>query len=70
MKKFGFYSPGGHIHAVIKKGIIIMKITLLLILISTFNLLATDTYSQTARVSLNLSQISLKQALKEVERSS
>ena len=47
-----------------------MKITLLLILISTFNLLATDTYSQTARVQLNLNQISLKQTLKEIERSS
>ena len=70
MKKFGLYSPGGHIYAVIKKGLIIMKITLLLILISTFNLLATDTYSQTARVSLNLNQISLKQTLKEIERSS
>ncbi|MCK9410672.1 MAG: TonB-dependent receptor [Prolixibacteraceae bacterium] len=47
-----------------------MKITLLLILISSFNLLATDTYSQTAKVSLRLNQISLKQALKEIERSS
>ena len=47
-----------------------MKITLLLILISTLNLLATGTYSQTARVSLRLNQTSLKQALKEIERSS
>ena len=70
MKKFGLYSPSGHRYAVIKKGLIIVKITLLLILISTFNLLATDTYSQTARVSLKLNQISLKQALKEIERSS
>ena len=70
MKKFGLYSPKGYGYAVIKKGLIIMKITLLLILISTFNLLATDTYSQTARVSLNLSQTSLKQALKEIEKSS
>jgi len=70
MKKFGLNSPGGHIYAVIKKGLIIMKITLLLILVSTLNLLATDTYSQTARVSLNLNQTSLKQALKEIERSS
>jgi len=70
MKKFGLYSPNGHRYAVLKKGLIIMKITLLLILVSTFNLLAIDTYSQTARVSLNLNQISLKQALKEIERSS
>jgi hypothetical protein len=70
LKKFGLYSPGSRRFAVIKKGLIIMKITLLLILVSTFNLLATDTYSQTARVSLNLNQISLKQAFKEIERSS
>ncbi|NEW81726.1 MAG: SusC/RagA family TonB-linked outer membrane protein [Mariniphaga sp.] len=47
-----------------------MKITLILILFSTFNLLATGTYSQTARVSLKLNQTSVKQVLKEIERSS
>ena len=47
-----------------------MKITLSLILISTLNLLATGTYSQTVKVSLNLNQTSIKQVLKEIERSS
>ena len=70
MKKFGLNSPSGHSYAVLKKGLIVMKITLLLILVSTFNILATNAYSQTARVSLNLNQTSLKQALKEIERSS
>lgn len=70
MKKFGFNSPGGNRYAVLKKGLIAMKITLLLILISTLNLLATGTYSQTARVSLKLNQTSIKQVLKEIERSS
>ncbi len=70
MKKFGFNSPSGNRYAVLKKGLIIMKITLVLILISTFNLLATNSYSQTARISLNLNQVSVKQALKNIEQSS
>ena len=70
MKKFGLYSPDGDRYAVLKKGLIAMKITLILILFSTFNLLATGTYSQTARVSLKLNQTSVKQVLKEIERSS
>ncbi len=70
MKKIGLKFPRGNSYAAIKKGLTVMKITLLLILISTLNLLATDTYSQTARVSLKLSQTSVKQALKEIERSS
>ena len=70
MKKFGLYSPDGNRYAVLMKGLIAMKITLILILFSTFNLLATGTYSQTARVSLKLHQTSVKQVLKEIERSS
>ena len=70
MKKFGLNSPNGNGYAVLKKGFLIMKITLSLILISTLNLLATGTYSQTVKVSLNLNQTSIKQVLKEIERSS
>jgi len=70
MKKFGLNSPDGNKYTVLKKGLIVMKITLVLILISAFNLLATGTYSQTARVSLKLNQTSIKQVLKEIERSS
>ena len=69
MKKFGFNSPDGYRYAVLKKGLFAMKITLLLILISTLNLWATGTYSQTARVSLKLNQTSIKQVLKEIEHS-
>ena len=70
MKKFGFNSPDGNKYTVLKKGLIAMKITLLLILISTLNLLATGTtYSQTARVSLKFNQTSIKQILKEIEHS-
>ncbi len=69
MKKFGFNSPNGNRYVVLKKGLIVMKITLILILISTLNLLATGTYSQTARVSLKLNQTSIKQVLKEIEHS-
>ena len=51
MKKFGYNSPDSNRYTVLMKGLIAMKITLLLILFSAFNLLATGTYSQTARVS-------------------
>lgn len=69
MKKFGFNSPDGYRYAVLKKGLLAMKITLLLILIPTLTLLATGTYSQTARVSLKMNQTSVKQVLKEIEHS-
>jgi len=70
MKKIGFISPSGNSYAAIKKGLTVMKITLLFILISTLNLLATGSYSQTTRVSLKLNQTSVKQVLKEIEHSS
>ena len=70
MKKFGLNYPNSDRYAVIKKGLFVMKITLLLILFSTLNLLATGTYSQTAKVSLKLNQTSVKLVLKEIEHSS
>ena len=70
MKKFGLNSPDGYRYAVLKKGLLVMKMSLLMILIPTFNLLATGTYSQTTKVSLSLNQVSVKQVLKEIERSS
>jgi len=70
MKKIGINSPNSGSNAALMKGLFIMKIVLFLILTSTFNLLATGTYSQTTRLSLSLNQTSIKQVLKEVERSS
>ena len=70
MKKIGINSPDGGRYTVLMKGLFVMKIVLFLILTSTFNLLATGTYSQTTRLSLSLNQTSIKQVLKEVERSS
>ncbi len=70
MKKIGLNSPGGSMYAIIKKGLIVMKITLFLVLLSTLNLLAVGTYSQNTRITLKLNQTPLKQALKEIERSS
>ena len=70
MKKFGLNSPNGNRNAVIKKGLLAMKITMFLILISALNLLASGTYSQTTKVSLKMNQASIKQILKEIERSS
>ncbi len=70
MKKFGYNFPDSSYCTALKKGFTVMKVTLLIILTSTLNLLAAGTYSQTARVSLNLKQTSVKQALKEIERSS
>src|SRR5665647_293511 len=70
MKKIGINSPNSGSYATLMKGLFVMKIVLFLILTSTFNLLATGSYSQTTRLSLSLSQTSVKQVLKEVERSS
>jgi TonB-linked SusC/RagA family outer membrane protein len=70
MKKIGLNTPNGHRYAVLKRGLFIMKITLLLFLTTTFNLFATGIYSQTARVTVNLNQASIKQVLKEIEKSS
>ena len=42
MKKFGLNYPNSDRYAVIKKGLFVMKITLLLILISTFNLFSNE----------------------------
>ena len=70
MKKFGIFSPSCDRYVLLKKVLIAMKITLFLIFLSTFNLLATSTYSQSARVTLKLNQTSIKQVLKDIEHTS
>lgn len=70
MKKIGFNFPKGNQFAILKKGLFVMKITLFLILGSALSLLASGTYSQTTRVSLNLVQTPVSQVLKKIERSS
>ena len=54
----------------LKKLIMELKIALLLILVSVSNLLATPTYSQVARVSLDMENKSLEQVMDEIERQS
>lgn len=70
MKKIGSIAPDGERYTVLKKAIFIMKITFIILITTTFSLFATGTYSQTAKVSLHLNQVSIKQALKEIEKSS
>ncbi len=70
MKKFGLNFPDSRYYIVLKKGFTVMKATLLIILISSLNLFATGSYSQSTRISLNLNQTSVKQVLKEIEKSS
>lgn len=70
MKKIGSIAPDGERYAVLKKALFIMRITLMILITSTFNLFATGTYSQTAKVSVHLNQATIKQVLKEIEKSS
>ncbi len=54
-------------YPILKKLIMKTKITFLIIVVSISNLLATDTYSQVAKVSLNLENPSLEQIMNEIE---
>ena len=57
-------------HPTLKKLIMEMKIAFLIIVVSVSNLLATDTYSQVAKVTLDLENKSLEQVMDEIERQS
>ncbi len=48
----------------------IMKLTTVLLLITTFQILAEDVYSQSARLTLNLGETNVGQVLKEIENKS
>jgi len=57
-------------HPTLKKLIMELKIALLIIVISVSNVFATPTYSQIAKVSLNMENKSLEQVMDEIERQS
>ena len=52
------------------KTFVVMRMTLFLILLSVTQLLAVDTYSQNARISLNISNHSIKDVLAEIQNQS
>ncbi len=55
---------------VLKKALFVMKLTALIILISTFSLMAAESYSQDTRISLNLKNTPIKDVLLKIENSS
>ena len=57
-------------HPTLKKLIMEIKIAFLIIVVSVSNLLATDTYSQVAKVSLDMENRSLEQVMDEIEKQS
>jgi len=57
-------------HPTLKKLIMEVKIAFLIIVLSVSNLLATDTYSQVAKVTLDLENKSLERVMDEIERQS
>ena len=59
-----------HSHPALKKLIMELKIAFLLISISVSTLLANPTYSQTAKVSLDMGKKSVEQVMDEIERQS
>ena len=69
MEKFntnGGILPGRFLY----KLFLVMRITLILIIATTLSTLATVSYSQSARVSLNLRNVALKDALRAIENQS
>ena len=59
-----------YLHPTLKKLIMELKIAFLIVVISVTNLLATPTYSQVAKVSLNMESTSLEQVMDEIETQS
>jgi len=55
---------------VLKKSLFVMKLTALIILVSTFSLLASESYSQEQRISLNIKNEPIKDVLLKIENSS
>ena len=49
---------------------IIMKLTVFFLCLSVLGSIASETYSQSSKISLNLNQTSIKNALKEIENTS
>ena len=59
-----------HSHPALKKLIMELKIAILIIVVSVSNVFAAPTYSQVAKVSLNMKNKSLEQVMDEIERQS
>jgi len=57
-------------HLVLKKLIMELKIVVLIVLTTVSNALAISTYSQVAKVSLDMKDVSLEQVLDEIEKQS
>ena len=55
---------------VLKKSLLVMRLTALIILVSTFSLLASESYSQEKRISLNIKNEPIKDVLLKIEDSS
>ncbi len=70
MKKKWFCVQGGHQRTSLVKILRIMKITLFILLSATLNLLATGSYSQSERISLDMNRSTLEDVLKSIEGSS
>ncbi len=68
MKK-NYYS-GVYLHPALKKLIMELKIAILIIVVSVSNVLAVSTYSQVAKVSLDMKNRKLEQVIDEIERQS
>ncbi len=59
-----------HHWLVLKKAFFVMKLTSLIILISTLSIFANQSYSQNTRISLNRNNTSVKEVLRDIENNS
>ncbi|MBP7508473.1 MAG: TonB-dependent receptor [Prolixibacteraceae bacterium] len=59
-----------HYWLILKKALFVMKLTILIILISSLSIFANKIYSQNTRISLNRSNTSVKEVLREIENNS
>jgi TonB-linked SusC/RagA family outer membrane protein len=69
MKKNGMNVADQHWY-VLRKAFFVMKLTLLILLITTFGLMAGESYSQETRITLNLKNVLIKDVLLRIENSS
>jgi len=62
--------PLGIRHDILTKVLLTMKLTVFIVCLSAISVLATNAYSQNARISLNMENLSIKEVLKEIENTS
>jgi TonB-linked SusC/RagA family outer membrane protein len=70
MKKFQYFYDFNLLDVFLKKTIKIMKLTILLSILTISQLWATETYSQITKVTLDLENVKISDALKEIENQS